>query len=49
MLCISASVGEGEGFREMAGVRGFKRMDGGLEGSGDSSTAVFRFGKKAEN
>ena len=49
MLCISASVGEGEGFREVAGVRGFKTMDGGLEGLGDPTTADFRFGKKAGN
>ena len=49
MLCISASVGEGEGFREVDGVRGFKTMDGRLEGSGDPTTVVFRFGKKAGN
>ncbi len=33
----------------MAGVRGFKAMDGGLEESGDPTTADFRFGKKAGN
>ena len=49
MLYISAFVGEGEGFREVAGVRDFKTMDGGLEGSGDPTTVDFCFGKKAGN
>ena len=42
-------MGGGEGFRGVAGVRGFKAMGGEVEELGDPTTADFRFGREAGN